>query len=147
MAEAPISFAIGRQSALAEAYGLYRMIQPECSVGELRELIAVPPRIERVLRAYAKAHVEDAHWIETYLKFRQAVAEEFERRLCARGGAMDLPEVDDGELDPVEQGSAARIKPQLSNPERTSRQNQLGMVSHDSADERGRVRNHSLVGE
>jgi len=53
MGEAPISFALGRQSALAEAHGLYRMIQPECSVEELRELIAVPPHIERVLRAYA----------------------------------------------------------------------------------------------
>jgi hypothetical protein len=39
------------------------MIQPECRVEELRELIAVPPHIERVLRAYAKAHVEDAHWM------------------------------------------------------------------------------------
>ena len=39
MAEAPGSFALGRQSAPAEAYGLYRMIQPECSVEELRELI------------------------------------------------------------------------------------------------------------
>ena len=75
MSEGQSSFALGRQSALAEAYGLYRMIQPECSVEELRELIAAPPHIERVLRAYAKAH--------------------------------DLPEVDDGELDPVEQGSAA----------------------------------------
>jgi hypothetical protein len=55
MAEAPNSFAFGRQSAIAEAHGLYRMIQPECSVEELRELIAVPLHIERVLRAYAKA--------------------------------------------------------------------------------------------
>src|SRR5437899_6234250 len=103
MAEAPGSFALGRQSALAEAHGLYRMIQPECSVDELRELIAIPPHIERVLRAYAKAHVEDAHWIEACLKFRKAVAEEFERLLCAGGEAMALPEVDDGELDPIEQ--------------------------------------------
>jgi hypothetical protein len=105
MAKAPNSFALGRQSPLAEAYGLYRMIQPECSVEELRELIAVPPRIERVLRAYAKAHVEDAHWIEACLKFRKAVAEEFERLLSAEG--IDLPEVDDEEFDPVKQGSAA----------------------------------------
>jgi len=71
------------------------------------KLIAVPPHIERVLRAYAKAHVEDAHWIEACLKFRQAVAEEFERLLCASAAVMDFPEVDDGELDPVEQSSAA----------------------------------------
>jgi hypothetical protein len=100
-------FAHGRQSALAKAHGLYRMIQPECNIEELRELIAVPPNIERVLRAYAKAHVEDAQWIESCLKFRKAVAEEFERLLCAGVEATDLPDVDDGELDPVEQASAA----------------------------------------
>jgi len=105
--EVPASFALGRQSALTEAYGLYRMIHAECTVGELRELIAVPPHIERVLRAYAKAHIEDAHWIEACLKFRKAVAEEFERLLCAGAEGIDLPEVDDGELDPAEQGSAA----------------------------------------
>jgi hypothetical protein len=59
------------------------------------------------LRAYAKAHVEDAHWIEACLKFRKAVAEEFERLFCAGAEEIDLPEVDDGELDSVEQGSAA----------------------------------------
>src|SRR5437667_12496527 len=107
MAEAPTSFALGRQCALAEAHGLYRMIHAECSVAELRELIAVPPRIERVLRAYAKAHAEEAHSIEACLKFRKAVAEEFERLLCAGAEVMDLPEVDEGELDPLEQGSAA----------------------------------------
>ena len=80
MAEAPISFAIGRQSALAEAHGLYRMIQPECSVEELRAC----------------------------LKFRKAVAEEFERLLRAGAEGTDLPEVDDGELDPVEQASSRR---------------------------------------
>jgi hypothetical protein len=83
------------------------MIQPECSVEELRELIAVPPHIERVWRAYARAHVEDADWIESCLKFRQAVAEEFERLLCAGAAVMDFPEVDGGELDPVEQDNAA----------------------------------------
>ena len=58
------------------------------------------------MHGYAKAHVEDAHWIEACLKFRKAVAEEFERLLCGAQG-IDLPDVDDGELDPVEQGSAA----------------------------------------
>ena len=83
------------------------MTHAKCSVEGLRELIAVPPHIERVLRAYAKAHVEDAHWIEACPKFRQAVAGEFERLLCSDAAAMDLPEVDERELDPVEQGSAA----------------------------------------
>jgi hypothetical protein len=35
------------------------------------------------------------------------VAEEFERLLCAGTEGIYLPEVDDGEPDPVEQGSAA----------------------------------------
>jgi hypothetical protein len=105
--EVPVSFALGRQSALTEAYGLYRMIHAECTVGDLRELIAVPPHIERVLRAYAKAHVEDAHWIEACLKFRTAVSEEFDRLLCDGPHEIDLPGINDGELDPIEQGSAA----------------------------------------
>ena len=45
--------------------------------------------------------------IEACLKFTRAVAEEFERLICAGAAAMDLPEVDDGKLDSVEQGSAA----------------------------------------
>jgi hypothetical protein len=58
-------------------------------------------------RAYAKVHVEDAHWIEACLKFRQAVAAEFERLLCTGAKGIDLPEGDDAELDPVEQGIEA----------------------------------------
>ena len=64
------------------------MNQPECSVEELRELIAVP-RIERVLRAYARAHVEVANWIEACLKFRKAVAEEFERPFSTSAEGID----------------------------------------------------------
>jgi hypothetical protein len=40
-------------------------------------------------------------------RLRKAVAEEFERLLCTGAAGIDLPEVDDGELDPIEQGSAA----------------------------------------
>ncbi len=36
------------------------------------------------------------------------LAEEFERLLRAGAEGTDLPEVDDGELDPVEQGSSRR---------------------------------------
>jgi hypothetical protein len=38
---------------------------------------------------------------------RKAVAEQFERLLCDGPQEIDLPEIDDGELDPVERGSAA----------------------------------------
>ena len=47
---------LSRQSAIAEADALYRIIGDGNTVEELRELIAVPPRIEWALRAYAKAH-------------------------------------------------------------------------------------------
>jgi hypothetical protein len=56
---------------------------------------------------HTQRRVEDGDWIEASLKFRKAVSEEFEHLLCAGAEGIDLPEVDDGELDPVEQGSAA----------------------------------------
>ena len=59
------SFALGRQSARAEALGLYRMLGDDGNTVEaLCELIAVPPLIERVLRAFAQAHPEEAYSIE-----------------------------------------------------------------------------------
>jgi hypothetical protein len=42
------------------------------------EMIAVASHTERALRVHAKAHVEDAHWIETWPRFRQAVLDKFE---------------------------------------------------------------------
>jgi len=38
------------------------MIGEENTVDELRELIALPPRIEWALRAYAQARPEEAHF-------------------------------------------------------------------------------------
>jgi hypothetical protein len=69
------------------------MIQPECSVEELRAC----------------------------LKFRKAVAEEFERLLRAGAEGTDLPEVDDGELDPVEQGSRGWRSSEHRSPKMESR--------------------------
>jgi len=43
-------------SPLAEARGLYRMLAGGNTVEGLRELIAVPPKIERALRAYARKY-------------------------------------------------------------------------------------------
>jgi hypothetical protein len=37
-------------TARAEAYALYRMLGDENTITELRELISVPSKIERVLR-------------------------------------------------------------------------------------------------
>ena len=45
---------LGGQSAHDEARLLYRMIREETTVEEIRELIAVPARVEAVLRAFVK---------------------------------------------------------------------------------------------
>ena len=82
---------LGHQSAVWEARALYRMLGPEHTVEELRELIAVPPKIERILRGFALEDPADSHWIEAALGFRQAVAREFER-LVSGAPVMDSPE-------------------------------------------------------
>ena len=66
---------------------------------ELRELIAVPPRIDRVLPAYARAYPEEAPRVERNLKFRQIVAREFERLLHDGVPVAELPEVEESERD------------------------------------------------
>ena len=62
------------ESARAEARGLYRMLGHDGNTVEaIRELIGVPPKIERVLLAFARARPEEAHCNEKTLKFRQEV--------------------------------------------------------------------------
>src|SRR6266404_9993545 len=90
---------LGRQSAFQEAGALFLMIGEENTVEELRELIAVPPKIERALQAFAKANPREAHWIESTLKFREAVGREFERLVRDGVPVADLPEVEEVELD------------------------------------------------
>ena len=51
---------LGRQSAIAEARALYKMLGEKNTVEELRELITVPPWTEHVLRAYTRANPEDS---------------------------------------------------------------------------------------
>ena len=98
------SFALGRLSARAEALGLYRMIgHGSNTVEALRELIAVPPLIERVLRTFAQAHPEEAHSIDRNLKFRLSVARQFERLVREGVPVADLPEVEEPELDAAEE--------------------------------------------
>jgi hypothetical protein len=95
---------LGRQSAVAEARALYRMIgHGRNTVESLRDLIAVPPLVERVLLAFARAHPEEAHGIEKNLKFRQAVLEEFERLVRDGVSVADLPEVEESEFDATEE--------------------------------------------
>ena len=94
---------LGRQSAFDEAKALYGMIGEENTVDELRELIAVPPRIECALRAFGRAHPEEAHSIERTLKFRLSVAREFERPVREGVPVADLPDVEKSELDAPEE--------------------------------------------
>jgi hypothetical protein len=83
---------LGRQSARAEALGLYRMLGHDGNtVDAIRELIRVPPKIERVLRAFAHAHPEEAHAIERNLKFRFSVAREFDRLVRKEVPAAEEP--------------------------------------------------------
>jgi hypothetical protein len=90
---------LGRQSARAEAIGLYRMVGHDGNtIEKTRELIAVPPRTERVLRAFARAHTENAHWIEASLRFRKSVLLEFERLVRDGIPVTDLQEVEEPEI-------------------------------------------------
>lgn len=77
------------------------MLGAGSTVKELRELIAVPARTERVLWAYAQAHPKEAPGVERILMFRQAVGREFERLVRAGIPVADLPEVGEPERDTV----------------------------------------------
>jgi hypothetical protein len=91
---------LGRQSAIAEARALYRMIgHGRNTVEALRELIRVPPKIERVLRAFAQAHPEEAPAIKRNLKFRLLVAREFERLVREGVPAAEEPKEADFKVE------------------------------------------------
>lgn len=63
----------------AEAKDLFNMVmEGNCSITYIRKLIAVPPPIEGVLRAYARRYPEDGSRVERILKFREDVSREFE---------------------------------------------------------------------
>jgi hypothetical protein len=63
-----------------EAVSLFALIgRNGDTVESVRELIAVPPRMEAALLLYAERNPEDARGIERVLEFRRRVAEEFER--------------------------------------------------------------------
>lgn len=50
--------------AIDEARALYGMMQRgKDTIEQLRELIRVPPRVERRLRAFARVHAEDEPFI------------------------------------------------------------------------------------
>lgn len=53
--------------------------------------------MEKWLRAWAEESPEDAHWIEAALRFREAVAREFERLVREGAPIQDLPELEEAE--------------------------------------------------
>ena len=103
------SFALGRQSARAEALGLYQMLGHDGNTVEsIRELIAVQPKIERVLLAFAQVHPEEAYSIDRNLKFRLSVSREFERLVREGLPVAALQEVEESDLDGSEKTFARR---------------------------------------
>ena len=94
-------------SPLTEARGLYRMLSPGHTVEELRELIAVPPKLECVLRAYAQANPRDACWVFPALRFRAEVSLAFERMVADGVPTADVPEEKESELGIVGEACAA----------------------------------------
>jgi hypothetical protein len=70
----------GAQAPRDEARGLFVLIRSNAaSVESVRDLIAVPPKIEGVLLLYAKEYPEDARGIEKMIGFRKRVLSEFDR--------------------------------------------------------------------
>lgn len=70
----------------AEVRSLYRLVERRVeTVDGVRELIAVPPRVEKTLEAYARQNPDQACWVGQVLRFRRTVLEKFELLLIARG--------------------------------------------------------------
>jgi serine/threonine protein kinase len=61
-----------------EARGFVALVRADGeSVESVRELIDIPPRVERVLRSYMRQYPEEAADVEKVLRFRKNVREEF----------------------------------------------------------------------
>jgi hypothetical protein len=77
---------------------LLKLLDTGSTVEEIRDLIAVPAPIEEALRAFARAHPEEAHFIDRALMFRQTVLEEFNRLVCV-GIPEDPAEIEETESE------------------------------------------------
>ena len=76
---------LGRLSAAAEARGLLPLLE-ENTVEQIKDLVRVPPNIEKRLREFAAVYPEEQRMIAQVLKFRAAVLQAFEK-LVATGAA------------------------------------------------------------
>lgn len=70
--------------ARCEAESLFAMVGRGESLDHVRELIGVPAEIQGVLHDYVAFDPAEASWVDSALRFRQAVSAEFER-LVSRG--------------------------------------------------------------
>ena len=81
-----------------EARNLFALVgRSGVTVESIRELITVPPDIERTLQLYLRRHPEDAPGIEKVLSFRARVREEFDRLVC-EGDESHRPVIDENEM-------------------------------------------------
>jgi hypothetical protein len=62
-----------------EARALFQLIGQGATPEAIRDLIAIPPETEQLLRAYASQHPEERPSIERTISFRTLVSQEFER--------------------------------------------------------------------
>src|SRR5215472_2886428 len=98
----------GRPAAVQEARLLLRLLETGSTVAEVRELIEIPPGLERRLLLFAQANQanpEDRLMVLRAINFRLDVARHFEQLLAARAAAAPAETVEPvAGADPVSDG-------------------------------------------
>jgi hypothetical protein len=92
---------LGRLSAITEARALLPLLENGSAVEELRQLVAVDSKTEQWLLAFARAHPEEAHFVDRALMFRQAVLDEFNRLVSDGVPVNQSPEAEETESESV----------------------------------------------
>lgn len=81
------------RNPIDEARDLHKMVRcGSCSVGEIRDLIAVPKPVEEALLAYAERYPKDGQPIYCVLLFREKVSKEFERLIERDSSPAEYPQ-------------------------------------------------------
>lgn len=81
-----------RIEALARLETLSRGV----TLGDIRELIAIPPETEQLLREYAAEHPEERGKISRTIELRRVVGEEFERLIGRHNSTQTLVTLSEG---------------------------------------------------
>jgi hypothetical protein len=100
-AECDLSHWLGcTASPREEARALFVMVgRNGDTVDSIRELITVPPGIERTLCLYLLRHPEDSDGVMRVLEFRSRVAEEFEQLATRRKSASTIQEAAEAAIE------------------------------------------------